>query len=178
MKYLAVQLINEDCDACHVALRAREAGSQTRPHGVASHSHDRNAARRSRCRNCGGGSPRHEDVDLEIDQLCEECSMLLRLTRDAELDDDVLVLDVAQIPKPLAESLKPPGKACSRLEEPNPWHLPRLLPLGGERRGQDAARRQPEERPTLHHRCPLPTGRRADRPRARSRTAPPGRVSS
>ncbi len=77
--------------------------------------------------------------------------MLLRLTRDAELDDDVLVLDVAQIPKPLAEGLKPPGKAWSRLEEPNPWHLPRRLRPGGERGGQESASERPDERPPVDH---------------------------
>ena len=77
--------------------------------------------------------------------------MLLRLTRDAELDDDVFVLDVAQIPKPLAEGLKTPGKAWSRLEEPNPWHLPRRLRLDGERRGEEGTSQRADERPPVHY---------------------------
>src|SRR5687768_6726402 len=55
-------------------------------------------------------------------------------------DHDVLALDVPALTKPLAECLHPRGGPRSRLEKANLWHLPRLLCLGGKRRGEDSER--------------------------------------
>ena len=99
LEFLDLQLVDKDGDPRHIASGPRQGGRETRPRRVSRHNHDRNGARRSRCGKGGRGGPRHEDISLEIDQLSEECRLLLRLTRDAELDDEVPALDVAEIPR-------------------------------------------------------------------------------
>ena len=87
--------------------------------------------------------PRHDDVDLEPDQLGRESGEPLVLSlRPSVLDHDVLALDVAELAQPsperLDEMLGRHGRGRGH-EEADPIDLPRLLRLGGERRGEEAA---------------------------------------
>ena|ERR1700730_813868 len=69
-------------------------------------------------------------------------SAFLRLT--------VRARGIAQITQPLLEGIdvRGPGIGCHTTHA---WHQARRLPLGGERRSEEAAGGQTEERPTLHH---------------------------
>ena len=69
-------------------------------------------------------------------------------------EDDVLALHIAQFSETAFEALPPPETArvwCAVVQKTDPGDLPRLLPLGGERRGEEAASQSPEERAPVHH---------------------------
>ena len=101
-----------------------------------------------------GGSPGHNHLHLEPDQLGRQVGEPLRLAlRIAVLDDDVLALDVAQVAQTLPEGLHTcwgrDGRGERRTEPTDPVHFRRLLCLGDERRhedtqgeGDDASRRR------------------------------------
>ncbi len=84
----------------------------------------------------------HYDVHLEPDQLsCEIGEPLSPPLRRSVLEDDVLALDVAQLVQLLSERLIDwVGAGQSPLlKNTDPIDLPRLLRLGGERRGEEDA---------------------------------------
>jgi hypothetical protein len=45
----------------------------------------------------------------------------------------------------------PRNRVKSNLKQTDPIDLPRLLGLGGERRGEEAARQTADERPPVHY---------------------------
>jgi hypothetical protein len=69
------------------------------------------------------------------------------------VDDNILALNPPELAQPLPERVeqgRPIGRG-RQTKKTYPRHLPRLLRLGGERRGEEAARQGPEERPPVHH---------------------------
>jgi hypothetical protein len=85
--------------------------------------------------------------------------LLDRLARDAELDDRVLAVDVAEIPRPAAEGLAQGGVAWSRLQEPDPRNRPRRLCFNGERHDENADEEEKGQRarPGNHLACLSPS---------------------
>jgi hypothetical protein len=69
-------------------------------------------------------------------------------------EDDVLALHIAQFSETAFEALPPPETArvwCAVVQKTNPVHLPRWLPLGGERRGEKTASKSSYKCPSVNH---------------------------
>jgi len=95
-----------------------------------------------------------DGVNLRVDQLGNESRQTLRVAiREGRPDDEIPPLDIAQLAHPLDERL--PGNSPCRIradaQHTHVVHLPGRLRLGGERRGEEAARQGADERPTVHH---------------------------
>jgi len=102
------------------------------------------------------GRARGKDgVDFHLNQFGREIGEPLDLPfRGAVLYHKVVVLDVSQLGKCLHQGrLTSSGLARRRTgtQYADPPDLPRLLPLGGERPGEEAARERADERSAVHH---------------------------
>ena len=120
-----------------IAAWPREARDDTGGNGVAAVHHD---DWNCRCRILGDEGPRcpigHDDVDFETNQLGRQTRELIVLfLGPAELNGDVLALDVAQVAKAGPKCRDPPcprGSKCGT-EESNPSNLRRLLRVSNKR---------------------------------------------
>ena len=124
---------------------AREACHQTGGDRVAQDGGDDDggAARRSPGRPDRGSPGDDNDIALGLDELGRQRGQALApAVRPAVLHRDRLALDPAQLPEPLPEGTERLGRTrrVRVSEEPDArQELPRLLRVGGERRGEEAA---------------------------------------
>jgi len=100
-------------------------------------------------------TPRHDDAHLRTDQVRREGGVPIILALGpSELESDVLPFHIAQLAQALAEGLETAlsyrVRRGARIWVTYPGHLPRLLPLGGERRGEDGSGTR-DEGPAVHH---------------------------
>jgi hypothetical protein len=95
------------------------------------------------CRDNIRVATRHDDVDLEPDQVLGELREPLRLpVGEAVLDHHVPSRDVAEITQAVFEGFHEARRLLARRAQQNPdsGNLPPLLRLGGERRGEESSR--------------------------------------
>ena len=96
----------------------------------------------------------HEEVDLETNQLggqVREPTVLF--IGPAELNDDVLALYVTEVAKLQSKCLYPARPAGREVgaQEPDPRDVSRLLGLGCDRPGEEAASNSRDEGPAIHY---------------------------
>jgi len=92
-----------------------------------------------------------DDVDLEADELRGQRGQPPQVTSSkALLDDQILPRHPAQATDAEPER-RDPSARISRRQHPDAIHSPRLLRLGGERRGEDATSQGAEECASVHH---------------------------
>ena len=122
-----------------VAARPRQAGDEPRSDRIAHSRHDdRNCACRLPCRGGGRRLICDDDVDLEPDELIDQRAQAIWLAvRRAELELNVLSLDIAMLAQPIPE-YAPERLWIGRHKNTNPWQLG-LLRTRGERRQRGAA---------------------------------------
>ena len=129
--------------------------------GITDHRHDNGNRSRSLFRGENGRrTGRHNDIDLGLNRLSDEPREPIILTlRPAVFDHDIPPLDVVEIAQALAkggdEFGLERGRRIAKVRDPP--HLPRLLPLGSERRGEEATSQGAEERTSV--RSGPPSGR-------------------
>ena len=122
----AASLGNEERVAGDVAARPREARNEAKPHGIADIGYDDRYRIRCGCLLRGEGARdrvRHDDIDLEPNELGRECGKTIVLTFcKAILDDDVLAIDVTQVAKSRSKGIDAGGPCCRRghAQEPDP----------------------------------------------------------
>jgi hypothetical protein len=172
LQALGRELRTEKSRPRDVAPGARKAGDQSARHHVAADRHDDGDRRRGLLHDPDARPARDDDVRLEADQLSgERGKPIILALRPPVLDDDAPVLDVAEVTESLPQG--PDLTSVAGLgggpEESDARHLSRTrLRLGGERRGQEAARedrhedtsghferteRTPRGPPEVHGRC-------------------------
>src|SRR5262245_12379256 len=96
---------------------------------------------------------RHDDVDLEPDQVLGELRKPLQLpVGEAVLDHHVPSRNVAEITQAVFKGFHGVRRLLARRAHqiPDPRNTPRLLRLGGERRGEEASRNHREEGTSPH----------------------------
>jgi hypothetical protein len=133
----------------------RQAGDEPLSHGIRAGRHDDGDR-------LGGifgrpgrhGSARHDDIDLELDELGDEHGEAVDFALcESQLDNDVLSLDPAvlaqNLPKLDDQALRYLG-AVER-KEPNSKHFPRLLRHGGERHGEKRTRHRADKSAPIRH---------------------------
>src|SRR5258706_101386 len=106
------------------------------------------------CRPGRPGSPSHDDINLELDQLGDEHRESVDFAVcESHLDNDVPALD----PAVLAQHLPKHGEQVLRHvaavgpKEPNSKHFLRLLRYGGERHREKRTRDRAEKGAPIHH---------------------------
>ena len=70
------------------------------------------------------------------------------------LDDEILAFDLALLLQTLFDPFfarLESGRPSSECQDSNATYLPRLLPLGDERRGEEGTSQGSEEHPPVHH---------------------------
>ena len=114
----------------------------------------------------GFGTSGNQDIDTQLDQLDRErFDAIVTSLGGPPLDGHIAALDVTEIAQTAWEGILYTRVPCQH-EEPDARHLPRLLRLGGERRGEEAARDRTEEFPpvrSLDHLVRAEQERRRDR---------------
>jgi hypothetical protein len=124
-------------------------------HGIArSGEHDRQR-RRGLLRGQGGegAADGHDDIDLERDQLGRQSGELLGLPLGIPVfDQEVAAFDVTEVTQSLMEGLAHVEVSGCQVERQVAYSsdLGRLLGLGGERRGEEAARQGADECASIH----------------------------
>ena len=153
LQRLGAQPLPEIRQAGYVAPWMSQTAYQPRPDRIDHDDHnDGNRLRRPRQRHDRRIADSRDDVQLETDQLGRQRrKALVARFRGPGLDDEVLAFDVAEVTEALPKHLKVPrfgGVAVAEIADaPN---LARLLPLGGERRGEETAGEHADERPPIH----------------------------
>ena len=97
---------------------------------------------------CASG---HDDINLERNQFGRKSGEPLELPLGISVFDyEVATLHVTEVTQPLAEGLL---EVRGRVERQVAYSkdLGRLLPLGGERRGEETARNAGNEGPPIHY---------------------------
>src|SRR4029453_12911338 len=136
---LADQLRSESGHTRDVLLRFRQAGHEPARDRIDMNRHDDGDRRRGALGRLGsGGGARDDDVHVEPNQLGGEGGEPVSVVAvESALDEDVLALDVPQLPHPLEETL--PGAPAPRAvrrrtpEKAYPMDLRGLLGVGGGR---------------------------------------------
>jgi hypothetical protein len=96
----------------------------------------------------GGGQ---NDIDPERDQFGRESRKPVWLPLGISVfDQDIAPLDVSEVTQPLTEGLWAVGDGVDR-QVTYSSKLGRLLGLGGERRGEEAASNSSDEGSTIHY---------------------------
>src|SRR5262249_59770505 len=97
-----------------------------------------------------------DDVHFELNKLGREGGESFSVVAvESALDEDVLALDVPQLPEPLEESL--PGAPAPRAvrrgtpEKAHPIEVPRLLRPSRERRSKSTRERGQQEAAAVHY---------------------------
>ena len=140
---------------CDVPARAREARDEPEPDRIANADHDdgdRPVA--FLAATAAGVAHRHDDVHLEPDQLGREVGQPLEpALRKSILDDDVLALDLAELPQALPERVEY-GAAAGRMSRDQNADPRNLLPRCCASTASGAARRPAaghDEGSAVHH---------------------------
>src|SRR6266446_554847 len=143
-----------------VAARAREALDEPSGDRITGggHHHDRDRRGRlsgglKRCRPPG----RKNDIHRQVDEFRRQTRKSLEpILGKSTLDDDILTLDPAELAKPPekgAGDVRGRGGTRTWRQNSDPRNLCRPLPLGGERRDEEAASQHAEERSSVHYRA-------------------------
>src|SRR5262249_17943389 len=132
-----------------------EARDETRADGIAHGRHDKRDRRRGSLEGQGcGRASRDDHVHLEGKELGNELGEALVLAlRPAILDNDGAAPDVTEGTQPVAKRSDEIGLEVRAgvPEEADTVDLPRLLRLGGERRGEEPAGHTADERSSGGH---------------------------
>jgi hypothetical protein len=108
-------------------------------------------------RRLGGKASRHsdrqQDVWFEADQFLSQRREAFELALgESGLDDQVPSLDISEVTHSLPKGSAPAeAGAGPALQIADPVHLPRLLRLAGERRGQGTGQRGQQEAAAVHY---------------------------
>ena len=95
---------------------------------------------------------RHDDIDLQPDELCEKLRKPVELSvRRPEFDDEVLALHVAELAQTVARGLPQMAADIATFEKRDSSDPRASLPLSGERRGKEAERDAGDECPPVHY---------------------------
>ena len=97
---------------------------------------------------------RQDDVHLAAKQFGRETrEPFVLVLGESIFKDNVLAVDITEFAQAGAETQEHVRVNAfgSGAKKPDPPHLLRLLGLGGERRGEEAASQYPDERPAVHH---------------------------
>jgi hypothetical protein len=152
---LARQLDLAKDDTRDVAARLRQAGDIASSNRVEVHRGDHDRTR-------GGGLPSglqrdlrpgsHDDVNIQAHELGGEGGKPSDIASSVpELDDEILALDVPQLAQTLDHGLvEGRGPRIDRGKDSDGGHPSRCLRLGGERRGEEAAREDRHEGTSGH----------------------------
>jgi hypothetical protein len=110
--------------------------------------HDRNrGGRLLRCAN-GGGSDRHDGVDLEANQLGRERGETVRGVGPSGLYGEILTLYIAEFAERPPKRLLAPERPGRNVAQPaDPPRLPRRLRLSSDRRGKEGEDEQGDGQP-------------------------------
>jgi hypothetical protein len=95
----------------------------------------------------------YDDINLERNQFGRKSGEPLKLPLGISVfDHDVAALDVTEVAQSLTEGLGQVGTTGQAArQEAYSSDRGRLLPLGGERRGEEAERDAGDERPPVHY---------------------------
>src|SRR6266849_8581041 len=99
------------------------------------------------------GARHDEDIDLETGQLSCQLRELFKLSSGISLlDEEGFAFQVPRLPQPLLKrgEARPFPIKRGGGEKTDPRDCLRLLRLSDERRGEEAARHHPKERPSFH----------------------------
>src|SRR5262249_51006770 len=138
----------EEGQSGHVSARAREAGDDTRCDGIAANNHDN---RHGRGGLFGREGPRgpvcREEVDLETNQFGRKfCQSWVISFRPAEVDENVVALNVAEVAQPSSKSfhsaLYPRLRVCAEKSNACGFCLPLRACCERPRRRRAAERSQ------------------------------------
>ncbi len=103
----------------------------------------------------GGAAPDDDHIDVEVNQLPGRGSELVRSTRkESPFEAKILALDIAKFPQSLLEGVIKRIVCRGWREIADSIDLPRLLPLGGDRRGEETTPNRGQECPPVHHSIP------------------------
>jgi hypothetical protein len=144
LQVLAHQLRSEVGQSCDIATQPGKAGNEADPDRIADAHHDDGDCRRRILGREGGLHDRHDkNIWLEPDKLGSEPRKqigvsLKRHVRVAVFNPDVWPFHVAKIAEALPERLHEAADRRRRSEKADRANIARLLPLGGERRGEEA----------------------------------------
>src|SRR5262245_44609026 len=147
--YFRADAVGQPCD---VPARARQARDEPEPNRIGTTGNHDDGDRLGGvlgCRHslCPLG---HDDVHFEPDQLDREVGQPVEPARSGSIvDDDILTLNPPELAQRLPERVEVGPRKYPK--KPYPTHLPSLLPLGGERRGEEHRTRTSEERATIHY---------------------------
>ena len=160
LQSLRWQIENQRCYAGRVSARPRKTLDEAEPHRIAAGTHD-DGNRRGRPprRPDARGCVCHQHVRLEPNQFGGERRKTLATPLcPPVLDRDIPRLFVSQITQPLTERAKILRVVFGgrQAEEADPVHLPRLLGLGGEGRGEETHGEDSDECDTPDHHAATP----------------------
>src|SRR5262245_36488433 len=129
-----------------------EAGDESLPNRISgARHHDRDRVRGVLGDADRGSAHAHQHVHRELDQLGRSVAEPLGTAlRSPQLNNEILPLDIAEVAQTLPKSIQNLWGRAPTMEQTNPVHLCRLLRRGGERRHEDAKRKQDGERHRLH----------------------------
>ncbi len=157
---------------CNVPPRLRDARDETAANRITSALHDDGDRLGRVLGRHAWGPARHDDVNLEADQFGRKGREPIGLVLSVSiLDRDVLALDLAELPQPPRNAPHRRGAPAGALNGIFPQrmpirkHLPCLLGLGGNRRGEERTREVPRNarRSSLDHLVRPRQQRRRDR---------------
>jgi hypothetical protein len=137
-----------------IPARPREALDNTAPEDIA-HRHDDHGRRggRALCHVRPGGADNDEHVHVRPQQVGDLVAVALRLSlRPAVLDDDVLPLDIAQLPEARPESVEVLPVLSRRVDKDDSYsgNLPRPLRPSGQRPSEATGQRGQQEAAAVH----------------------------
>ena len=153
---LADDLLLDEGQTCDIAAGPRKAGDEPFRHRIANGSEDDGEGRRRLLggQSGEGASGGHDDIDLERNQLGRKSGEPLGLPCGIPVfDQEVTTLDVPEVTQSLKEGLSCTGIGDRQVRRQVAYSSdpPRLLPLGGERRGEKAASQATKECPPADH---------------------------
>jgi hypothetical protein len=147
------QFAGQGAQASDVSARARQPGDDTGHQRIAARGHhDGNRCGGILGRHHGGRPARHDQIDVETSQLGRELRKALGAAIGrAIVDDEVLALDVAEVPQTLAQRIEIGGvrRRRNHLQDADAVNLAGLLCAGRE----PPRRRAAEERDEIAAFC-------------------------
>ena len=163
-------LSSTDCHAGDVGSRPRETFDQADTIGITDEGQDDWYRRGGLlCRRRGRTARGHDDVDFESDELGGEPGEQLPLGVGPPGEiDDVLLLDIPEVPESLSQRQRGGAVRSSSAtgQEPDPPCLARLLRARGERRREQRSKRDERGAPRDHRADEMVEAGRAELDRA------------
>src|SRR5262245_25416116 len=153
LELLARKLGADAGDTSDVASRPPQAHHESATDWVSSRRHDdRDRTRRVFRRKHRGRLEGDDDVDFEPNQFGgERGGAIAQALRSAPFDEDILSLDVSMLAQAVTDRLTHGICQPGSLKHADCWHLPRLLRLPGERRGEETPAHGLKEPSPVHY---------------------------